>query len=73
MLIHINVVSSLYLWLWEIGSASLLVFLTSSNSCDFGLPMGAGEFKVFLLHHLCHFPFKILFQIFGEKPISEPW
>ena len=42
----------------------LLVFWSFSsvaNSCDFGLPIGAGEFRVFLLHNLCHFPLKIVF------------
>ena len=49
-------VPSSYLEL-QIFSASLQVILTnrySINSCNIGMPMGAGELRVFLLYHLGH-------------------
>ena len=48
-------------------SSSLQVFLINScpaNSCtNFGVPMGGGELRVFLLHHLGHSPSS--FELFG--------
>lgn len=51
------VVPSLYLELWKAFYASLhVVFIDSCsvNSCDFGVPVGRSELRVFLFYHLGH-------------------
>ena len=56
---HPIVVPSLYLQLQKIFSAVLLVVLIGScslNSCTFGVFVGGGELRVFLLCHLGHPP-----------------
>lgn len=48
---------SLYLRLWKAFSASLQVVLINScsvNNCDFGVPVGRGELRVFLFCLLGH-------------------
>ena len=46
--------------------SSIPVFLINScsaNSCNFGVPVGGDELRVFLLHHLAHFPLNF-FSVF---------
>ena len=53
-------------------STSLQVFFINSrseNSCKFGVPMGEGELRVFVLHHLDHFQTSILDSC--PKPINQ--
>ena len=52
---HLVVVFSLHLQLWRCFSASLRVIFIDScsvNGCYFGLPMEAGELRVFRLCHV---------------------
>ena len=52
---HCFVALSLHLYLYKIFSVSLQIILTDScfvSSCNFGVPMCGGEFKVFLLYCL---------------------
>ena len=54
-LTHLMVAPSLYVYLQKIFSAGLYVILRVScsvNICNFGVPMGGGELRVFLLCHL---------------------
>ena len=71
----------------KIFSASLQVILIdgcSASSCNFGVPMGGDEFRVFLFHRLgclspdqtveIHFPFNLPFEEVREsKTLSTSW
>ena len=51
-------VPSLYLELWKVFSASLQIIVGSCSisGCNFGVPIGGGELRVFLLCHLGYTP-----------------
>lgn len=51
-------------------SASVQIFLINSclaNSCNFGIPMGEGELRVFLLYHLGLFSFEDILDWQSKK------